>query len=377
MSLPHSHDLAAVLPSLAAARPAPFTAPRRVAVFRALQLGDMLCAVPALRALRRALPDSRITLIGLPWAAAFASRFAHLVDDFLAFPGFPGLPETAPDLAALPDFLAAVHAARFDAVIQLHGRGDVTNPLAAAFKAPVHAGFVARGAWCADPARHAAWPETGHEIVRLLSLIDFLGIARAGTALEFPLSAEERERAMRVRTAHGLASAAYVCVHPGARLASRRWPPERFAGVARRVAALGFRVVVTGSAAEATLAARVAHGIPGAVNLAGRTSLGELGGIVAGARLVVCNDTGVSHVAAALRTPSVVVSCGADPWRFAPLDRSCHDVLHERMACRPCQHDHCPIGHPCALAIDVERVCGHVLARLAHATPAQRAVAAR
>jgi ADP-heptose:LPS heptosyltransferase len=352
-------------------------APRRVAVLRALQLGDLLCAVPALRALRRALPDSRITLIGLPWAAAFASRFAHLVDDFLAFPGFPGLPETVPDLAALPDFLAAVHAARFDAVIQLHGRGDVTNPLATAFKAPVHAGFVARGAWCADPARHAAWPETGHEIVRLLSLIDFLGIARAGTALEFPLSAEERERAMRLRTAHGLVPGGYVCVHPGARLASRRWPVERFAAVARRVAALGSRVVVTGNADEAALAARVAQGIPGAVNVAGDTSLGELGALVAGARLVLCNDTGVSHVAAALRTPSVVVSCGADPWRFAPLDRSRHDVLHERMACRPCHHDHCPVGHPCALAIDVERVAGHVLARLADAPAAPRAVATR
>jgi ADP-heptose:LPS heptosyltransferase len=92
---------------------------------------------------------------------------------------------------------------------------------------------------------------------------------------------------------------------------------------------------------------------------------------------VLCNDTGVSHVAAALRVQSVVISCGADPWRFAPLDRGRHDVLHERMACRPCSHDHCPIGHPCALAIDVEQVATHVLARLSSGTPPLRAVAAR
>ena len=339
--------------------------PRRLAILRALQLGDLLCAVPALRALRRALPGTQITLVGLPWAEAFARRFAHLVDAFVAFPGFPGLPETPPNLAALPGFLHAMQAARYDAVVQLHGRGDVTNLLVAAFGAPRTAGFVGRNAWCPDPARYAPWPETGHEILRLVSLIDFLGIPRAGLDLEFPLEGGECEEAARLREAHALVPGEYVCVHPGARLPSRRWPVERFAAVAAQVAAQGFRVVVTGGPDEAALAGHVAAAVPGAVDLCGRTPLGVLGALLGNARLLVSNATGVSHVAAAVGTPSVVVSCGADPARFAPLDTERHEVLHEPVPCRPCAHERCPIGHPCATRLDAARVADRVLARLA------------
>jgi len=60
----------------------------------------------------------------------------------------------------------------------------------------------------------------------------------------------------------------------------------------------------------------------------------------------------------------VVVSCGADHWRFAPLDGERHEVLHEAMACRPCAHDVCPIGHPCAHALTPERVAPRVAARI-------------
>jgi ADP-heptose:LPS heptosyltransferase len=93
-----------------------------------------------------------------------------------------------------------------------------------------------------------------------------------------------------------------------------------------------------------------------AVDLAGRTSLWTLGALVERARLVVCNDTGISHVAAALGTESVVVSSGADVARWAPLDHARHALLWQPVPCRPCSFVHCPYGHECALAITPEQV---------------------
>jgi ADP-heptose:LPS heptosyltransferase len=324
---------------------------RRVVVFRALMLGDLLCAVPALRALRAACPDAEITLVSLPWAAELAQRLA-VVDRFVAFPGFPGLPERAPDLGALPAFLQAMNDARFDLAVQMHGSGRVVNPLVAAFGARRTACFHVPGEWAPDPKLAVRWPEHGHEIERMLALTDHLGMARRGVHLEFPVAADEVAW-QEARLARGT----YACVHPGAQLPSRRWPVERFAAVADALARRGLRVVVTGVASEAPLAADMAARMGSApIELAGRTTLGQFGALVQGAALVVANDTGISHVAAALGTPSVIVSCGADPRRWAPLDRARHRVLAASVPCRPCAHRVCPTAHECAIATRVEDV---------------------
>src|SRR5690349_24840032 len=89
-------------------------APRRIAIFRALYLGDLLLAVPALRAIRHGYPDAEITLIGLPWAASFAERFGAYVDRFVAFAGYPGLAEVPVVPARVAAFLAEQRAYGYD-----------------------------------------------------------------------------------------------------------------------------------------------------------------------------------------------------------------------------------------------------------------------
>ena len=336
---------------------------RRIAIFRALQLGDMLCMTPALRALRSAQPDSHITLIGLPWAREFVQRLSALVDDFVAFPGLPGFPEQTPDPAAMPGFIAAMRARRFDLLLQMHGSGERSNALLAQFDAHSVAGFCPADATAnaADPRLFLRWDEHQNEVLRLLAIVQHLGMPACGQQLEFPLTQADFDDLRRA--APGLAPAGtYLCLHPGARFGSRRWPAERFAQAASSLAAHSLQVVVTGSAQESSLTAAVCAQLPQAVrasvlDLTGRTTLGSLGALIAGARLLVCNDTGVSHLAAALAVPSVVVCSGADVRRWSPLDRQRHRVLWAQTACRPCMHRECPYaGHPCAWAVSVEQV---------------------
>lgn len=326
-------------------------AAREVMVFRALQLGDLLCSVPALRALREAAPAARITLVGLPWARGFVARFAHLLDDFVEFPGWPGLPERDCDLSAIPGFLQRLQAARFDWALQLHGSGPVVNELVALSGARRLAGFRLPGHWCPDPAGFIEWPEHLHEIRRWTALTDHLGAPTADTRLEFPVAPAEWAEAEALLPDAG---AAFAVVHPGSQLPSRRWPPARFARVADHLARRGLQVVFTGTAQEAPVvdAVRAAMQAP-STDLCGRSSLGALAALVARARLLVANDTGPGHLAVAAGTPSAIVSCGADIARWAPLDADRHRVAWHAVPCRPCGFRDCPVdGHPCATGVE-------------------------
>lgn len=303
--------------------------PGSLVIFRALQLGDMLCAVPALRALRAALPTTRIALVGLPWAAQFAERFPDYIDEFLAFPGHHSLPEQQVNSDAVASFYTTMHKHRYDLALQMHGSGEVTNVIVQSFGARCVAGFGL-------PVRHPGrddffypYPDNGPEPLRLLELTEQLGAPPVGAHLEFPItSADERELAAS-GAADGLEPGNYLCVHPGARWRDKCWPPRLFAQVADKLASeFGMAIVLTGSSSEAEMTAAVArHMRTTAVDAAVPLSIGAMAALMSRAKLLLCNDTGVSHIAAGLKLSSVVVFSKADIRRWAPLDRQRHRCL--------------------------------------------------
>ena len=164
----------------------------KIAIFRALKIGDMLCTVPALRALRAAYPKAEIVLLGLPWAKIFVERFHKYVDRFIHFPGYEGLPEQPYNKKDTDDFLQAIRLENFDLVLQMQGNGTIVNPLMFLFNAKYVAGFYNDESYVAsDLFMH--YPETGYEAQRHLLLMDHIGIQSNNPDLEFPITEKDEQ----------------------------------------------------------------------------------------------------------------------------------------------------------------------------------------
>jgi ADP-heptose:LPS heptosyltransferase len=274
---------------------------RRVVALRALGLGDLLTAVPALRGLQDAFAGATVT-VAAPRALAPVAELAgcELVD--------------AAPLAPLD---AALHGA--DLLINLHGRGPQSHRVALGARPRRLVAFA--HADVPPTAGMPAWRADEHEVARWCRLLAESGIPADPARLRLPAPA--------LPAALSAAGGATV-VHPGAASGARRWPAARFARVARSEAAAGRRVVITGGGDERALAAAVARdaGLPDDAVLAGRTGLRELAAVVGAARRVVCGDTGVAHLATALGVPSVVLFGPTSPRTWGPPEAAgSHRVL--------------------------------------------------
>ncbi|MCF0069621.1 glycosyltransferase family 9 protein [Dyadobacter sp. CY261] len=304
---------------------------RRIAVFRALQLGDMLCTVPALRALRNAYPEAEITLLGLPWARSFQQRFSGYIDNFTHFPGYEGLPEQPFDPGKWQQFERTMQENPFDLILQMQGNGHIVNEMLDNLLIGPVAGFHSEGNH-RDTSRFLEYPTGISEIERHLRLMTHLDIPAAGTELEYPVTDEEVRQFYTKNPM--LKKQHYVCVHPGSRGTWRQWPPSHFACLADHCAGMGYHVVITGTTDEAPVTRQVIEAMDyPAIDLTGQTGLGEIAQLIRESALLVSNCTGVSHIASATATPSIVISMDGEPERWAPLNK----VLHKTIDWTTCQ----------------------------------------
>lgn len=299
----------------------------RVLALRALALGDFLAAVPAYRTLRRAFPEHRLVLAAPAWLAPLAPLTAS-VDELLPT---GGLGEPVPWKGGPPEV-----------AVNLHGRGPGSHRVIEALTPRKVLTFAHSGY---PHLRGAPWWAGEHETGRWCRMLSHYGI---------PADPDDLDLAVPDTPAPAVGA---VVVHPGAGQPSRRWPADRFAAVAAALRSAGHDVVLTGTVAERRRCERVARaaGVPTAHVLAGRTSLAELAALVAAARLVVSNDTGVAHLATAYRVPSVVLFGPTPPDEWGPpAGRPWHRCLGggdgaggDRDAPRP---------DPSLLAVGVRRV---------------------
>ena len=221
------------------------------------------------------------------------------------------------------------------------------------------AGFFVPGQFCPDADSFLPYPVEENEVWRHLRLIELLGVPLQGDHLEFPVYQGDYDRLHVLPAADSLRPGEFVCVHAGAKFPSRRWPAKKFAAVARQPANEGLQIVLTGVASEQPLIEDLTAELDVPyINLAGQTDLGSFAALVNQACLVISNDTGISHLAAALRVPSIVIVLGSDSRRWGPSDRRRHRVLQQPIECRPCEYEVCPIGFGCAEGVSVNDVLG-------------------
>lgn len=322
--------------------------PRRIAIFRALQLGDLLVAVPAFRSIRSGFPEAEITLIGLPWAAAFARRFHRYIDRFVEFPGYPGIVEAEADPERTERFLKEQRSYGYDLAIQMHGSGVTSNRFVLALGARVTAGPY-EGDRPSSLTLSMPYPADEPEVLRNLAVARLLGCPDEGTQLEYPLFDDDRAAAATLLREVSLASGPLTGLHVGARSPARRWPAEYFATVADTlVQRHGAQIVLTGGPDDEPVVRTVMERMEtNAVSVAGKTTRGSLAALIAELDLFISNDTGPAHVAEAIGTPSITIFGPVDPKRWAPLDQEVHRIVRRKVACSPCPHWECPIDHRC------------------------------
>jgi len=332
-------------------------APRRIAIFRALHLGDLLLAIPALRAVRAGFPDAEITFIGLPWAQSFMLRFRHYVDRFVEFVGFPGIAEVDVVPRRISSFINEQRAYGYDLVIQMHGSGRTSNPFALALGARMTVGYH-EGQRPAGLTVAAPYPDDQPEVYRNLGLAKLLGYPAYDSTLEFPLCSQDRVEASTLLASLSHTHRPWIALHTGASTPVRRWPADYFAQLADSLAQrFRAQILLTGSPAEATLVDAVAeHMTIPPLNLAGKTSLGGLAALISELDVFVSNDTGPAHIATAVDTPSITIFGPADHRRWAALDQTRHPIVRQAVECSPCGYWQCPIDHRCLRLIRPERV---------------------
>jgi ADP-heptose:LPS heptosyltransferase len=338
---------------------------RRILVHRVGFIGDTICAVPALRAIRDAYPDAELTLLtatGHESAPGAQDLLAHVswIDRIESY-----VPNELRGFRGARDYAQRLGARGYDLWIELPQhlttpQTELRNMLFARWVgAPWATGFVVGNVRWLGPvlAKASALHRSArHESDRLLSILERSAFPTATPRFELDRSTEAHNEARAILRDHGLGSRPLLAITPGAKRPANRWPVDRFATIAARWEAEGGAVIVLGAPGDHTLGERIRERAAATVNLCGRTTIITSAELLRCADVLVTNDTGTMHVAAAVRTRCVVAFSARDVrGRWSPYGEG-HTVLRSEPACSPCWKDECPYDNRCLTDIETESV---------------------
>jgi ADP-heptose:LPS heptosyltransferase len=347
-------------------RSRPATA-ERVCVFRIGNIGDVVCALPAIRTVRQAYPNAHLTLLTSPGprgtdGAADVLESSEWIDELRIY-----YAEDIDTWSKRFSLLRELHARRFDVWI------DLPNNLTSIARQFRDMGFArlagakwARG-WQIDTLRWAAQAQSEHllfrnEVDRTLRVVRRAGFEAVEVRFDLPRMPDVETRVAGMLRSRGFPASRLIAIAPEAKRLTNSWLVERFAEVGRQLSNYGFTILLLGGKCEEetcrTLAGQIGRG---AHSFAGEMSISESCELLRHCRLAICLDSGVQHLAAAVGTPCVsLFSFWQMRGKWHPYG-SRNVVIQKWVPCHTCMLDECPHGNRCMKAIQVEEVVANAV----------------
>lgn len=331
---------------------------RSVCIFRVGNVGDTICALAAINAIRREYAGASLTLLTSPGSRGLPGA----KDVFAAIPWIDGIIEYVPEEVSgfrqSMNFVRLIRSHRFDVFIELSNdlvrvRHTVRNMIFARL-----AGVKWGGGWSINTLRFAvraqsALIEFPNEVERLIKDVERIGITVDRPECSFPITIEQDLQAAEiVRTAGAPLGARFVAVAPGAKRPANRWPVERFTEVVRELTCQGYYVLIFGSESEREAGEKIRLSVgSNCSNLAGLTDIPSAAAILKHCCLLICNDSGLQHAASAVGTPCVAVFSARDLWGKWRPQNARSLMLRRMVPCHTCYVQECPHNNLCLTEI--------------------------
>jgi lipopolysaccharide heptosyltransferase II len=333
---------------------------QRILAIRLDNLGDVLVTTPALHAIKESLPGADLTLLASP-VGAQAGRLNPDIDDVIAYqsPQMDPWQQLPQDSAREQRLIAMLKERRFDGAVIFTSFRQSSLPAAyICYLADIPLRLAASidGSGSLLTTRHRHPPGMRHEVERGLDLVGAIGCQTMATDLVLEVPAQARAT-LHDRLGPSADIRPLIVVHPGCSMPARTYPWQRYAEVVDLlIGQLGATVFITGAAAERELVERVCANVRpehrhAARGLAGDLRFAELCALIERADLVITNNTGPMHMAAAVGTPVVALFALTNPpEQWGPWHVP-HRLLYHEVACRMCYQRACPYQHECLAQI--------------------------